>query len=216
MIDVNLGLIEFSGQARGTLSSERGEPGAPLIEFALLDSRLGTIVLIAREKRLISLDISIEEGTVTRKRLRDQYPGASESLKPFDRLQRLLDRFLRGKKVDFDIPFDLRGLGDFSRRVLLEVKGIPYGAVTSYGAIGRRLGYPSAGRAVGQAVGRNPIPIVIPCHRVIRSDGLLGGFSMGLNLKKRLLALEGIQLPQEITDTEDITSHVRTHPKGDS
>jgi len=182
----------------------------------LLDSRLGTIVLIARDKRLINLDISSEEGAVTRKRLRDQYPGASESLKPFGRLQHLLDRFMRGKKVDFDVPFDLRGLGDFSRRVLLEVKEIPYGAVASYGAIGRRLGYPSAARAVGQAVGRNPVPIVIPCHRVIRSDGMLGGFSMGLNLKEQLLALEGIRLPQGITDTEGSTSRVRAHSKGDS
>ena len=84
-------------------------------------------------------------------------------------------------------------MADFSRRVLLLVKGIPYGTLTSYGAVGKRLGYPSAARAVGQAVGRNPIPIVIPCHRVVRSDGTLGGFSMGLNLKEQLLALEGVR-----------------------
>ena len=194
MVDVNLGLIEYT----------------------LLDSRLGTIVLVAREKRLIALDITRENGAVTRKRLRDQYPGATESVKPFGKLRRLLDQFLRGKRVDFDVPFDLGDLGDFSRRVLLEVKEIPYGAVASYGAIGRRLGYPSAARAVGQAVGRNPVPIVIPCHRVIRSDGMLGGFSMGLNLKEQLLALEGIRLPQGITDTEGSTSRVRAHSKGDS
>jgi methylated-DNA-[protein]-cysteine S-methyltransferase len=174
MIDVNLGLVRF----------------------ALLDSRLGTIVLVAREKRLIALDITREDGAVTKKRLRDQYPGATESVKPFGKIQRLLDQFLRGARVDFDVPFDLGDIGDFSRRVLLEVKAIPYGAVVSYGSIGKRLGYPMAARAVGQAVGRNPIPIVIPCHRVVRSDGRLGGFSMGLNLKERLLALEGVRLPQ--------------------
>ena len=168
----------------------------PLIEFALLDSRLGTIVLVAREKRLIALDITREDGAVTKKRLRDQYPGATESVTPFGKIQRLLDQFLRGVRVGFDVPFDLGDMGDFSRRVLLEVKAIPYGAVVSYGSIGKRLGYPMAARAVGQAVGRNPIPIVIPCHRVVRSDGRLGGFSMGLNLKEHLLALEGVRLPQ--------------------
>ena len=126
MVDVNLGLVQF----------------------ALLDSRLGTIVLVAREKRLVALDITREDGAVIRKRLRDQYPGATESEKPFGRVQRLLDQFLRGKRVDFDVPFDLGDVGDFSRRVLLEVKAIPYGSVVSYGSIGRRLGYPMAARAV--------------------------------------------------------------------
>ena len=166
-----------------------------LVEFALLDSRLGAIVLVAREKRLISLDIIRGNEAAARKRLREQYHGAVESVKSFGKLPRLLDQFLRGVRVEFDVPFDLGELGDFSRRVLLEVKKIPYGIVVSYASIGRRLGYPMAARAVGQAVGRNPVPIVIPCHRVVRSDGALGGFGMGLNLKKHLLALEGIRLP---------------------
>jgi methylated-DNA-[protein]-cysteine S-methyltransferase len=174
MVDVNLGSLEFT----------------------LLDSRLGTIVLVTRNKRLIALDITREDGAVTRKRLREEYPGVTESVKPFGKIQRLLDQFLRGVKVDFDVPFDLGDMGDFSRRVLLEVKAIPYGTVVSYGSIGKRLGYPMAARAVGQAVGRNPIPIVIPCHRVVRSDGRLGGFGLGINVKEHLLAMEGVHLPQ--------------------
>jgi methylated-DNA-[protein]-cysteine S-methyltransferase len=168
----------------------------PPVWFALLDSHLGTIALVAKENRLINLDITRDNLPVTRKRLRHQYPGAAETMKPFAKLQRLLERFLRGAKVDFDVPFDLGRIGDFTRRVLLEVKRIPAGRVVSYREIGRRLGYPMAARAVGQAVGRNPIPIVIPCHRVITSDGRLGGFGMGLNMKEQLLALEGIRLPQ--------------------
>ncbi len=167
-----------------------------LIEYALLDSGLGTIVLVAREKRLVALDITREGRAVTRKRLIEQYPGAAESMKPFGKIERLLNRFLSGERVEFDVPFDLGEMGDFSRRVLLEVKAIPYGTVVSYGSIGRRLGYPMAARAVGQAVGRNPVPIVIPCHRVVTSDGRLGGFGMGLSLKEHLLALEGVRLPQ--------------------
>jgi methylated-DNA-[protein]-cysteine S-methyltransferase len=174
MIDVNLGVAHF----------------------AFLDSQLGNIVLMARDERLIGLDITRENGAATRKRLCGQYPGATESLKPFRKLLRLLDQFLQGARVDFDIPFDLGDVGDFSRRVLLAVKAIPYGAVVSYNSIGRSLGYPMAARAVGQAVGRNPIPIVIPCHRVVRSDGRLGGFGMGLSVKEQLLALEGVHLPQ--------------------
>jgi methylated-DNA-[protein]-cysteine S-methyltransferase len=180
MLDVNLGLIEFS----------------------ILDSHLGSIVMVARDGKLIGLDISRKDGSILRKELFKQYPHASESLKPFTKLQRLLGQYLQGRKVAFDVPFDLLNMADFSRRVLLLVKSIPYGTLTSYGALGKQLGYPSAGRAVGQAMGRNPIPIVIPCHRVVRSDGTLGGFSMGLNIKKQLLALEGLKSMQTGSSTE--------------
>ena len=175
MLDVNLGLIEFT----------------------ILNSPVGSILLVARDGKLIGLDISPKDGSIIRKALFKQYPHASESLKPFARLQPLLDQYLQGRKVVFDVPFDLLNMADFSRRVLLLVKSVPYGTLTSYGAVGKRLGYPSAARAVGQAVARNPIPIVIPCHRVVRSDGTLGGFSMGLSLKEQLLALEGVE-PMQI------------------
>jgi len=164
------------------------------IGFALFDSPLGEVTVVSRENRLVSLDITKEGAAVARKRLLDRHPGAVETAKPFGNLGRLLERFFRGEEVDFDVPFDLGQLGGFTRRVLLEVKTIPFGSVRSYREIGRRLGYPMAARAVGQAVGKNPIPIVIPCHRVIKSDGKLGGFSMGLSLKERLLALEGIRV----------------------
>ena len=166
-----------------------------LIHFALLDSRLGNIVLVARGKHLIELDIIQKGASAIRKALQERYPGASESLEPFQKLFGLLGRFLRGERVAFNVPFDLGNMGEFSRRALLEVKKIPYGTVTSYGTIGKRLGYPSAGRAVGQAVGRNPIPIVIPCHRVVSGDGTLGGFGLGLALKEQMLSLEGVTVP---------------------
>jgi methylated-DNA-[protein]-cysteine S-methyltransferase len=171
MLDVNLGLIEFT----------------------ILNSPMGSILLVAKNDRLIELDLSQKEGSAVRKALLKRYPHASESAKPFTKLQPLLDTYLQGRKVAFDVPFDLLNMADFSRRVLLLVKDIPYGTLTSYGALGKLLGYPSAARAVGQAVGRNPIPIVIPCHRVVRSDGTLGGFSMGLSLKEQLLTLEGVK-----------------------
>jgi len=106
----------------------------------------------------------------------------------------MLDRYLRGQKVDFDVEVDISGEGEFTQRVLFALMKVPYGHLTSYGRLAKKLGYRSAGRAVGQAVGRNPIPIIIPCHRVIREDGSIGGFSMGLKFKERFLALEGVTL----------------------
>ncbi len=156
---------------------------------------MGRISLVSRDDRLISLDITGETEEAARERLITSYNGAIESTRSFAGLKRLLDRFFSGKRVDFDVEYDIAHLGDFTRRVLNEVSRIPFGAVRSYREIGMRLGYPMAARAVGQAVGRNPIPIVIPCHRVVTSSGGLGGFSMGLGLKERLLALEGVTLP---------------------
>ena len=187
--------------AGGALPVE-GATRVPVIEFAILSSPVGSILLEARDGKLIGLDISRKDGSILRKAVLKRYPHASESLKPFTKLQPLLDQYLRGRKVAFDVPFDLLTMADFSRRVLLLVKSIPYGALTSYGALGKRLGYPSAARAVGQAVARNPIPIVIPCHRVVRSDGTLGGFGMGLDLKEQLLALEGVRPMQAGSATE--------------
>ena len=89
---------------------------------------------------------------------------------------------------------DLFGLKPFSSAVLTEIRRVPYGGLASYGGIARRLGRPSAARAVGQALKRNPIPIVIPCHRIIAGDESLGGFSIGLDMKMKLLSIEGVDV----------------------
>lgn len=162
-----------------------------MVNFTVLESGLGQITLVARDDRLISLDIERQDARAVKKGVLRKHPGALESTKPFKKLEVLLDRYLRGEKVDFDVPFALEDMGEFTKRVLLEVKKIPWGRAMGYGAIGRKLGYPNAARAVGQAVGRNPIPIVIPCHRVLQGNGGLGGFGLGLHLKEHLLAVEG-------------------------
>ena len=163
-----------------------------MVNFTILESGLGQITLVARDDRLISLDVGRENARALKKSLLKKYPGATESAKPFGKLALLLDRYLRGQKVNFDVPYSLEGMGDFTKKVLLEVKKIPWGRAMSYGAVGRNIGYAAAARAVGQAVGRNPIPIVIPCHRVLQGDGSLGGFGLGTGIKERLLALEGL------------------------
>ena len=108
---------------------------------------------------------------------------------PFQDLYRQLDQYLAGWKMVFEIPLDLEGT-PFQRQVWEALTAIPYGETCSYGEIARAIGRPKAGRAVGQANHNNPIPIVVPCHRVIGSRGDLVGYGSGLPLKEKLLALE--------------------------
>jgi methylated-DNA-[protein]-cysteine S-methyltransferase len=100
-----------------------------------------------------------------------------------------LNAYFAGELTDFEIPMDLRGT-DFQRRVWSELCGIPYGETISYGELARRVGNPKASRAVGLANGRNPIAIVVPCHRVIGADGSLTGYGGGLERKVWLLEHE--------------------------
>lgn len=105
--------------------------------------------------------------------------------------ERQVREYLAAERTDFDLPLDLSGLGTFARDVLRATRDVPFGEVASYGEIARRIGRPGAARAVGAALGRNPLPLVIPCHRIVRSDGTMGGYSGGAERKRRLLALEG-------------------------
>ena len=104
--------------------------------------------------------------------------------------ERELRDYLSGRPRFFSAPVDLRRLPPFARAVLRAVIRIPYGEVRSYRWLAQRWGKPKASRAVGNALARNPIPILIPCHRVVRSDGSLGGYALGLSWKKKLLELE--------------------------
>jgi O-6-methylguanine DNA methyltransferase len=104
--------------------------------------------------------------------------------------RRELSAYFAGRSRSFSAPCDLGGLPPFTRAVLKITAQIPYGEVRSYQWIAQKLGKSRASRAVGNALARNPIPIIIPCHRVVRSDGTIGGYALGRNWKKRLLELE--------------------------
>jgi len=106
-------------------------------------------------------------------------------------LARELAAYFAGTPGGFRTELDLSSGTDFQRRVWTALRKVPFGRTVSYGELSRRAGAPRAARAVGQAVGANPIPIIIPCHRVIRSSGALGGFSAGLEIKRWLLQHEG-------------------------
>jgi len=100
-------------------------------------------------------------------------------------------KYFLKRRINFRVKIDWQNIPNFTRTVLEETKRIPYGEVRSYSEIAKILGLKQGARAVGQALGKNPMPIVVPCHRVIKSDGGLGGFGWGLQWKKRLLELEG-------------------------
>ena len=108
-----------------------------------------------------------------------------------------LHAYFRGELRAFTVPVDLSGVTDFTRKVLEATATIPYGQTVSYGEIARMIGMPGATQAVGNALGANPVPIVVPCHRVIRSDGSMGWFTGGPQIKRALLRLEGIDFPEQ-------------------
>lgn len=108
-----------------------------------------------------------------------------------ERFAAKVSAYFAGERVIFDEPVDLSRVSSFDRAVLEVVQGIPFGEVKTYAWVANQIGRPKAARPVGQAVGRNPVPIIVPCHRVIGSDGGLRGFGWGLELKEWLLGLEG-------------------------
>ena len=145
------------------------------------DTPLKGIRLEVEDGKLLSLTFLKKSVTET---------GITEASIPFK--EEFL-AYLEGKRRRFTFKTDPRGTA-FQREVWRELSRIPYGETVSYGEIARRIGRPKSSRAVGNAVGANPLPIVIPCHRVIKSDGSIGGFSSGLHLKRKLLSIEGIVL----------------------
>jgi methylated-DNA-[protein]-cysteine S-methyltransferase len=118
-------------------------------------------------------------------------PRVLRSARPVDRLRRELDEYFAGRRRHFDLEPDLRGQPDFNQRVLAELARVDYGVTTTYGALAKQSGAPDAARAVGTVMNRNPVPIVLPCHRVIGASGKLVGYGGGLDRKVLLLRLEG-------------------------
>jgi methylated-DNA-[protein]-cysteine S-methyltransferase len=109
-----------------------------------------------------------------------------------------LASYFAGELRSFTLPVDLSGASAFTRLVLEATARVPYGETRTYGEIAAEIGMPGATQAVGNALGANPVPIVVPCHRVIRADGSMGWFTGGPAIKRRLLAIEGVQFPEQV------------------
>lgn len=106
-----------------------------------------------------------------------------------------LSEYFQGRRNTFDVPVDFSGLTPFTRDVLQATAGVPFGGVATYSEIARRIGNPGASRAVGNALGRNPIPVILPCHRVVPANRTLGKYTGGADIKQTLLSIEGVTLP---------------------
>lgn len=146
------------------------------------------------ETALGTLSVSVNDrGCVTRVCFGKPVMEGRRAAEPCRATCEQLEEYLAGKRTQFDLELEPAGT-PFQQRVWKGLAEIPYGKVCGYGDLARRIGNPRAARAVGQANGRNPIPIIIPCHRVIGADGSIGGFSSGLPLKRQLLALESVEL----------------------
>ena len=160
--------------------------------YTTFESPLGWLLLVGKDGKLVELHRpkpSREEA------ISDVPPEAEESESGFGEIIELLRLYFQGKPVDFSrVPVELDGLGEFEKSVLIEAMKIPYGSITSYGELAAIAGSPGAARAVGNAMRKNPLLIIVPCHRVLYSSGGIGGYSAGLNLKRKLLALEGVSI----------------------
>jgi methylated-DNA-[protein]-cysteine S-methyltransferase len=151
--------------------------------YCYLNTPIGDLLLAGNDDAL-SL-VGFPRGSMRH----DPDPDWTYNEKPFAAAREQLQEYFAGKRKEFDLPLHLSGT-EFQVQVLEELQRIPYGETTSYGDIAQRIGRPKAMRAVGAANGRNPIPIIIPCHRVIGSSGQLTGFGGGLDTKEVLLRLE--------------------------
>ncbi|MFE2557384.1 methylated-DNA--[protein]-cysteine S-methyltransferase [Streptomyces sp. NBC_00090] len=173
-----------------------GEP-AVAVEWTVVESDIGPLFLAATGRGLVRVEFHADPAR--RERMLDRLAGqlGAEPVECASGLLaeaiRRLDGYFAGDSRAFDLPLDWSLTTGFNRQVLRELAtGVPYGTVVGYGELARRVGQPGAAQAVGAAMGANPLPVVVPCHRVVESDGGLGGFGGGLETKRQLLALEGV------------------------
>ena len=162
------------------------------LKYSIIDTSIGPIGIAASTEGIVHIELRCPPEEKFAKELGAGY-DAEASPDPYDLLImqtiREIQEYLDGMRVEFMVPVDMRG-ADFCKRVWKALMKIPFGRTCSYGDIAREVGKPRAARAVGQAVGSNPLPLVAPCHRVVGADGKLTGFGSGLDLKAYLLDLE--------------------------
>lgn len=165
---------------------------ASKFRFRFVDSWLGPIACVARADRLVGVYLpgsNRDSRSYQIKRIFEAFPHPEPDGRLLDRFVRELSEYFEGKRRRFTVPLELHG-SDFTRRVLAETMKIGFGQTISYKSLAERIGRPRSYRAVGNALGANRLPIVVPCHRVISSDGGLGGFGYGPAIKRELLIHE--------------------------
>jgi methylated-DNA-[protein]-cysteine S-methyltransferase len=160
------------------------------VRYDIVESPVGDLFLASTPRGLCRISYRIEGQDEELARLF----GARVLRMPLDEVRRELEEYFEGRRHEFDLPLDLR-VASFHEAVLHELARVPYGRTETYGALAAKVGRPKAARAVGTVMNRNPIPIVLPCHRIIGANGSLTGYAGGLQVKRALLELEGATLP---------------------
>ncbi len=162
------------------------------VAYTEVDTPVGRLLLAATPRGLVRVTFPVESPEQVVQQLADTIsPRVLESPARLDDVRRELDLYFDGRLTDFDLPLDWQLTRGFYRKVLRATTRIPYGRTHSYTQVAKRAGSPRAVRATGTALGSNPLPIIVPCHRVLRSGGALGGYGGGLEVKQSLLKLEG-------------------------
>ncbi len=177
-------------------AARAADEGVAEIAYALVDGPVGRLVVAATPRGLLRIAYELENGGVDS--VLDQLaarlsPSIVEAPSRLDGVRRELDEYFAGDRRDFDIAIDWRlARSAFTQRVLEATAKIPFGATSTYRDVAISAGSPKAFRAAGSALGSNPIPIVVPCHRVLASSGGIGGYTGGLDRKRILLGIEGL------------------------
>ncbi|MER5291599.1 methylated-DNA--[protein]-cysteine S-methyltransferase [Streptomyces pharetrae] len=184
-------------------SDGRDEPRDERVVWTVIGTDIGPLLLAATRDGLVNVVFhatdAVRDKALSRLASRlgtepVQAPGSPLLAEAI----RQVEAYFTGRRQDFDLPLDWSLISGFNRQVLRELaSGVPYGTVVGYGDLAGRVGQPGAAQAVGAAMGANPLPVVVPCHRVVERGGGIGGFGGGLETKRRLLALEGV-LPQPL------------------
>jgi methylated-DNA-[protein]-cysteine S-methyltransferase len=179
--------------ALNRLAAHASEEGLLDVAYTSADSPFGPLLLATTPKGLVRVGLPNQDTDELLVDLATRVsPRVLEAPAQLDEARRELDLYFDGKLTDFDLPLDWRLSKDFRRKVLRAIARIPYGQTRSYTQMATSAGNERAVRAAGTACGTNPIPLVVPCHRVLRSGGALGGYGGGLPMKKELLRLEGV------------------------
>ena len=175
------------------LNARAAEEGLLDVAYTTADSPFGPLLLATTRRGLVRVGLPNQDADELLAELADRVsPRVLEAPAQLDEARRELDLYFAGKLDRFDLPLDWRLSGGFRQRVLRAINRIPYGHTRNYTEMARSAGNERAVRAAGSACGSNPIPLVVPCHRVLRTSGALGGYGGGLPMKQALLELEGV------------------------
>ena len=189
------GMAERAARAARAVIERASREGLIDITYGWVDTPIGKMLAAATEAGLLRLGFHEERVDLTLEDLsRRVSPRILEDDRGLENIRRQLGEYFEGRRQSFDMPIDRQLIHGFHRQVLDVTERIPYGQVSTYSEVAGRAGNPRASRAAGNALGSNPIPIVIPCHRVVRTGHGLGGYGGGLHIKQMLLDLEGARL----------------------